>query len=374
MGRASVQPRNRQKTVTALFLFALLLSTQYTLAQGPCEGETAEIPPAAQCPPNIPLPQGSFQAVPLMDGDVSMTWPHNPPGIAPKGIETVTLYGQYGNDEQQPGPAKNHFDRGKQLGQQVVPLDLTGQPDPNYGAIVFLFIGFSNCDIEICGGNVNIWPADGGGLTRQPCATNCPNPFNHNVGVPYNQIAGEMPQRSFLYQVYNPTPHLVGSHVYVFNGAMGAQTLATWDPNGFYTGNDCMFPGLPQTDPECNYDRVKNDLQSRGFSESQVQVIFMKTSTALPQCDLSGLHCSAGSTTPDAYISEQFMGNIMRYLKQGLPNNNPPVPPRYPNLKQVFITSRIYGGYARNASGINGGTTAGCLNPEPFAYQTVTKL
>jgi hypothetical protein len=40
----------------------------------------------------------------------------------------------------------------------------------------------------------------------------------------------------------------------------------------------------------------------------------------------------------------------------------------YPNLQQVFITTRIYGGYAANSTAA-GGLTAGCLSPEPFAYE-----
>jgi hypothetical protein len=38
-------------------------------------------------------------------------------------------------------------------------------------------------------------------------------------------------------------------------------------------------------------------------------------------------------------------------------------------LKQVFLTSRIYGGYANNAFASSSSNIAQCLNPEPFSYE-----
>jgi hypothetical protein len=75
------------------------------------------------------------------------------------------------------------------------------------------------------------------------------------------------------------------------------------------------------------------------------------------------LYCEP-NTIPDAYQSEIYLGNILRYLKCCTldANGNSTGLPRYPNLKQVFITSRIYAGYAN-------GTDHGCLMPEPFAYE-----
>ena len=53
-------------------------------------------------------------------------------------------------------------------------------------------------------------------------------------------------------------------------------------------------------------------------------------------------------TAADAYLLVRQMGQIARALKV-----------RYPNLRQIFFTSRIYAGYATSA-----------LNPEPYAYES----
>jgi hypothetical protein len=82
----------------AIFVFSLLFvfSGFQAHAVEPCDGEVAEFATGGICPPGIPLAQGSFHATPLSDGNVNTTWPTTP---APLGIETVTLYGQYGNTE-----------------------------------------------------------------------------------------------------------------------------------------------------------------------------------------------------------------------------------------------------------------------------------
>src|SRR5947209_6467789 len=62
--------------------------------------------------------------------------------------------------------------------------------------------------------------------------------------------------------------------------------------------------------------------------------------------------CSSRSAVPDssaaAYALLRQLGDIVRCLKS-----------RYPNLREVFLSSRIYAGYA---------TTS--LNAEPYAYES----
>jgi hypothetical protein len=111
----------------------------------------------------------------------------------------------------------------------------------------------------------------------------------------------------------------------IVNGARGGQDASTWDQ---------------PTDP--NYDRVRDQLLApQELSERQVQIAWVKVANAGPTVALP-------DTSADAYRLERQMGDITRALKT-----------RYPNLQQVFFTSRIYAGYA---------TTT--LNPEPYAYES----
>lgn len=111
----------------------------------------------------------------------------------------------------------------------------------------------------------------------------------------------------------------------IVNGARGGQSAGTWDA---------------PTEP--NYDRIRDErLTPRGLSEKQVQIVWTKVANPRPTISLT-------SPEADAYVLERMMGDIVRALKI-----------RYPSLKQVFLSSRIYGGYA---------TTE--LNPEPYAYES----
>jgi hypothetical protein len=366
--------------LTALFIVVLAASpawSQGTAVPEPCSQPSQHDP----CAPNLNLAPGEFTATPLIDGTGG--------DYGDPDHNIVSLYGIYGNNENLPSSpqaAKNHYQKGIDLAAEIQPRCTDGSiPPPNTNcnvggvvkppAIVFLFIGFSNCSIEICGGNSDIWDGQynppNGHLAGQSCATVCRNLNYPGGGPPWNQVINhggdQITQLSFLYQVYPPAPmpRLVGNHVVVFNGAAGQQTLDHWDPTsfGFFAHrNDCDY-GSGGNNPECNYDRVHDALTLNGYDEPQVQAIFLKSSNSMPQCDLKGLYC-APNAIPDAYLSEIYMGNILRYLKccKLDTDGNPTAVPRYPNLKQVFITSRIYGGYGN-------GSDHGCLMPEPFAYE-----
>jgi hypothetical protein len=89
-----------------------------------------------------------------------------------------------------------------------------------------------------------------------------------------------------------------------------------------------------------------------------VQVVWLKDTNYGPQCSLNGVDCAPGidPTNPnyyDAFIAEQYMGDIMRALHA-----------RYTHLQQVFISTRIYGGYANSAP-----QGPVCATPEPFAFE-----
>jgi hypothetical protein len=120
-------------------------------------------------------------------------------------------------------------------------------------------------------------------------------------------------------------PSVNHSSLAIVNGAQGGKSASYWDsPN----------------DPD--YNRIVTDwLTPNGLSEKQVQAAWVKVANPSPTTSLP-------SANSDAYLLVQQMGNISRSLKV-----------RYPNLQQVFFSSRIYAGYATSL-----------LNPEPYAYES----
>lgn len=109
--------------------------------------------------------------------------------------------------------------------------------------------------------------------------------------------------------------------------------------NGAFGGQDALTWASPAA---ANFDRVRDTrLVPAGLSEKQVQIAWVKLANKTPALSLP-------SPAADAYNLLRYLGDVTRALKQ-----------RYPNLQQVFLSSRIYGGYATTTQ-----------NPEPFAYES----
>ena len=109
------------------------------------------------------------------------------------------------------------------------------------------------------------------------------------------------------------------SELVIVNGAQSGQTACTW----------------------ANFDEpwqvLEQRLEANGLSPQQVQVAWVKQANAVP-------------TEPFPTEAKKLQGHlatIMKLLKE-----------RYPNVRVVYVSSRIYGGYAATP-----------LSPEPYAYE-----
>jgi hypothetical protein len=124
----------------------------------------------------------------------------------------------------------------------------------------------------------------------------------------------------------------------VLNGAKGSMTGCFWR---FATENPvlggCRAPRFIHN----QYDRIRDEvLTPAGLSEDQVEVIWVNNANPRPEVALP-------ASDAEAYVYEKQMGEMARAARA-----------RYPNLKLMFISSRIYAGYATVP-----------LNPEPYAYE-----
>jgi hypothetical protein len=206
------------------------------------------------------------------------------------GINTYLGFqgGLYDGGTNTPPPA--HAAEGRVRRTALRPLNVDGNPSAT-GRIILLSAGMSNTSQEFCNGSST--------------ANNC---------------------SSFTFMGLAAADAAVNrSTLAIVNGARGGQVAESWDQPA-----------------DAQYDTVRfNRLEPLGFSERQVQVVWLKLANPTPQASLPAANA-------DARVLLARMGNVVRALKV-----------RYPNLQMVFVSSRIYAGYA---------TTT--LNPEPHAYES----
>lgn len=121
-------------------------------------------------------------------------------------------------------------------------------------------------------------------------------------------------------------PAVERTRLVIVDGAQGGKVIPDWDQV-----------------TDATYTTVRDTrLAPLGVTEAQVQAVWLKQATPGPTTSLPAANA-------DAYTITAGLGTLVRTLKV-----------RYPNLQIVFLSSRIYAGYAQS----------GTLNPEPFAYET----
>jgi hypothetical protein len=91
-------------------------------------------------------------------------------------------------------------------------------------------------------------------------------------------------------------------------------------------------------DPSANYwDQVDREVEANGLTADQVQVVWLKQAMKGP---------------------DENFPNDAEHLQAALKDISGILTDKFDNLRLIFVTSRIYGGYADTGT-----------NPEPFAYQ-----
>lgn len=117
--------------------------------------------------------------------------------------------------------------------------------------------------------------------------------------------------------------------VVLVDGAQGGQAAVEWADPKHLAGREGVS----------TWDVVERRLKSAGVTASQVQAVWLKQ--ALIQ---------QGRYGEFPKHAEKFAGELIKIIQMAKE--------RYPNLRIIYLSSRIYAGYAN-----------GNLNPEPYAYE-----
>ena len=143
------------------------------------------------------------------------------------------------------------------------------------------------------------------------------------------------------------------STLVIVNGALTSALPCVW---AVANGQPSCAPALGN-----QYDRVRDTvLTPLGVTEKQVQIAWIEEYEADPAgsgyqglCDPSVGFCSNEVSHTEALLLEQQLGGILRAAKT-----------RWPNLRQAFLSSRLYGGYS---------TTDHSAEPYPYEYGFAVK-
>jgi len=123
----------------------------------------------------------------------------------------------------------------------------------------------------------------------------------------------------------------------IVDGAEGARTVNSIIPGGIY------YPSY--------WSDVERRLSQAKINANQVQIVWLKDANPCPGqrvCSNPKLTSADGSWPGYAKQLEAGLEQVIAQLEN-----------RFPNLKQIFISPRTYGGYAVQI-----------LNPEPYAFET----
>ncbi len=194
-------------------------------------------------------------------------------------------------------PPADQIAAGLAAAAAVQPLDVNGNPSPS-GKIVLISLGMSEGYDDWCDGPL-------------PCA-----------------------EYSFMGQAAASTS-VNHSTLVILNGASSGTNSTSFV---------CPYGNCPLGTADSNwYDwELSNVLTPSGVTEAQVQVVWIQEADPNPTW-----FPSLPSSTADAYNYEYELGQDLHALKI-----------RWPNVQQVFISSRVYAGYANTNQ-----------SPEPYSYE-----